>query len=360
MRHLPPARIPIRTRAVAAPDNGRRARGRAAGERAARSALCHPTWAPGINPPPQTAPRACRQRTCVPARPSAPLASPSARPRSRRRTAGEGRRNGPRGIGRLKRVRPPNRAPGSHRPAHLRHGRAGCARRPGEVAAHRPVLPHNHGRSRPTRVAYPRPRAGGGGDGQRAAGAGAGRRDQDAPAAHDARLGAAARPHRPAAAGAATDFGQPEGIPDAPAPRACKLATASRWSGRSPTLRDYGVLAKRCALRRQTPTQTMDAGASRAAHPHPRARGRGRTTGGGAARSALCHRTGYPAGIARRDCAAGVQAAQRHPGEALPNPCLHRTARLRTQMAESPDLCRSAPLQTRHIQSAQPWRRWPR
>jgi hypothetical protein len=42
---LPPSRIPIRAPAVAATDDGRRARELAAGERAARSALCHPTLA---------------------------------------------------------------------------------------------------------------------------------------------------------------------------------------------------------------------------------------------------------------------------------------------------------------------------
>jgi hypothetical protein len=54
-------------------------------------------------------------------------ASPSARRRSRRRTTGGGRRDGPPASGGAKRVMPPNPGTRKYRPAHLRHGRAGCA-----------------------------------------------------------------------------------------------------------------------------------------------------------------------------------------------------------------------------------------
>ena len=52
--------------------------------------------------------------------PSARRASPSARRRARRRNAGGGRRNGPLAY-------PRNSGSRKNRPAHLRHGRAGCA-----------------------------------------------------------------------------------------------------------------------------------------------------------------------------------------------------------------------------------------
>jgi DNA-directed RNA polymerase subunit RPC12/RpoP len=48
-----PPRTPIRPRAVAATDRRRGRRGRTDGERAARSALCHPTGARGCHPPAQ-------------------------------------------------------------------------------------------------------------------------------------------------------------------------------------------------------------------------------------------------------------------------------------------------------------------
>ena len=103
----------------------------AAGDRAARSALCHPTVRPEVSPS-APAPRACRLRGGVPV--TWPLADAGGCRRARRRA--------------------------------------------------------NRTRARPPPGTHPHPRAGGRGDGPRAAGAGTGRRHQDARSGSSGRGGA--------------------------------------------------------------------------------------------------------------------------------------------------------------------------
>jgi hypothetical protein len=155
-----PARIPIRTPAVAATDDGRLVPEGAAGIGRREARYSTPTRPHGSDRPPgnrATGARAgggawaCRRSSRAPTFPggsrrlgnltpptgrhhadhgcAARHASPSPRRRSRRRTTGGGRRNGRRNRARsalcnaTRRLRPS----GSYPQAHLRHGRAGCA-----------------------------------------------------------------------------------------------------------------------------------------------------------------------------------------------------------------------------------------
>ena len=169
-----PARIPIRTAAVAATDHGRRAARRGWRRQAARSALWQPN--PGTRSlgrrnratgsgtrlrvgTPAKGPRATFLD--APSAPRIPIRAPAVAATDPR---GGGRGNGPPGIGRearygnaTHRLRPSAR----YRPAHQRHGRADARLRVG-------ILPENdtpsaavqimHARAPPRRPASPRDR----------------------------------------------------------------------------------------------------------------------------------------------------------------------------------------------------------
>ena len=162
-----------------------RAGGRGDGERTAGSGrrearYCHPTRAPGRYRPARLAPRACRLRvpylcgrpaTLVDAGALRAPRFPSARRRSRRRTAGRGRWNSRPASGCARRVTAPNTA--GHQEGTARRTRAKGAQaarqHPGEVAARRRPWMRRAGKlhairqpappqimdAAPSRIAYP-------------------------------------------------------------------------------------------------------------------------------------------------------------------------------------------------------------
>ena len=118
---------------------------------------------------------------------------PAAHPHPRAGGRGDGQRAAGAGTGRRRRTGEARvmatrarglRASGSESPGIIaRDGRAAhmaARRRPGAVAAHRPALPDNHGRSRTPHVAHPHPHAGARGEGHGLLVPGTGRRQEDA------------------------------------------------------------------------------------------------------------------------------------------------------------------------------------
>ena len=117
----------------------------------------------------------------------------AAHPHPRAGGRGDGQRAAGAGTGRRRRTGEARvmatrarglRASGSESPGIIaRDGRAAhmaARRRPGAVAAHRPALPDNHGRSRTPHVAHPHPHAGARGEGHGLLVPGTGRRQEDA------------------------------------------------------------------------------------------------------------------------------------------------------------------------------------
>jgi hypothetical protein len=157
-----------------------------------------------------------------------------------------------------------------------------------------PPAAHPH---RPPAVAAP----------ERAAGTGTGRR------------GAAAREPR---YGQLTPRTSPirKPSPGAPAPRACRPRVGIPATG--PLANVAGFTAPCCAIHRPAPRKPMDAAPSaRRASPSARRRSRRRTGGrrargrGGRHRAREARHATQGGSIARPNCATGVQAAGRHPGE---------------------------------------------
>jgi hypothetical protein len=183
MRRPPPAAHPIRH--AGGRGDGQRAAGAGTGgrhrPREARSATQHgqPKASPGA-----PAPRACRLRVGIPAkwaladvlgftaceyrtpsigRPRADHGRSAPTPIAHPHPHAGGRGDGARAA--RSALCNPTPAAGGYRPAQPRHGRAGCARHRGEVAAHRLSWTQC-----PPPAAHPHPRAGGRGDGQRRGG----------------------------------------------------------------------------------------------------------------------------------------------------------------------------------------------
>jgi hypothetical protein len=263
---------------------------------------------------------------------------PPARRRSRRRATGGGGRDGLPAYRGAKRVMA----------AQLRRleisgsiPRRNCATR---VQAHRCVLvgvpvksplADGHGRSAPSAPPHIpiRPPAVAA-TGYGAAGGGTGRRQRAARSAlcHPTRARGIYRPEQPrhGRAGCASASGDgsalchptgPSGRYRAAQPRgACRLRVGIPVTG--PLANVAGLTAPCCAIHRPAPRKPMDAAPSaRRASPSARRRSRRRTGGrrargrGGRHRAREARHATQGGSIARPNCATGVQAAGRHPGE---------------------------------------------
>ena len=175
---LRPPRIPSATPAVAATDSGRLARGRAGGTGRAKHVL-PPNTGSRKHPPAHLRHgragcakwaladvlgfTACEYRTPSIGRPRADHGRSAPTPIAHPHPHAGGRGDGARAA--RSALCNPTPAAGGYRPAQPRHGRAGCARHRGEVAAHRLSWTQC-----PPPAAHPHPRAGGRGDGQRRGG----------------------------------------------------------------------------------------------------------------------------------------------------------------------------------------------